>query len=188
MTTAMPALLTMEEFMDLPDDDDGRKMELCDGRVVYMSAPGERHSRLAGKIFLALFPFVDRLSLGIVLFDIGFVLRRTPDRVVGPDVAFIASSRLDPTRDTTKAIPGAPTLAVEVVSPNDRDHDVDAKVLEYLAAGSERVWVVRPESRTVTIYRTDGSAHVHREPDVLGSDDAGFAVEGFALGIAEIFA
>ena len=75
-----------------------------------------------------------------------------------------------------------------MVSPNDRDQDVGAKVLEYLAAGSERVWVVRPESRTVTVYRADGSANIHREPDVLRSADAGFAADGFELRVADIFA
>jgi Uma2 family endonuclease len=182
------ALLTMEEFMDLPEDDAGRKMELCDGRVIYMSQPGDEHGRIAGNIYFVFRLFVTEQSLGIVRFDTGFLLRRDPDRVVGPDVGFMASERLQPDRDQTKAVPGAPTLAVEVVSPNDRDHDVGAKVLEYLDAGSERVWVVRPESRTVTVYRADGTAKIHHESAVLDSDDAGFPVEGFELRVADIFA
>jgi Uma2 family endonuclease len=109
-------LLTMEEFMDLPEDGAGRKMELCDGRVIHMSQPGEQHGRLAGKVFLRRFPFAGDNGLGLVCFDTGFVLRRDPDRVVAPDVAYIANERLDPGRDPSKAIPTAPTLAVEVVT------------------------------------------------------------------------
>ncbi|MFN0146258.1 MAG: Uma2 family endonuclease, partial [Dehalococcoidia bacterium] len=149
---------------------------------------GEQHGRTAGSVYCAIVPFVRERSLGIVRFDTCFVLRRTPDRVVNPDVGFMATGRLDPHRDQTRAIPAAPTLAVEVVSPNDRDQDVGAKVLEYLAAGSERVWVVRPESRTVTVYRADGTARIHHESAVLDSDDAGFAVDGFALRVASLFA
>ncbi|MFN0148720.1 MAG: Uma2 family endonuclease [Dehalococcoidia bacterium] len=108
--------------------------------------------------------------------------------MVNPDLAFVASGRLDPDRDRTKAVGLSPTLAVEVVSPNDRDRDVGAKVLEYLAAGSARVWVVRPESRTVTVYRADGSANIRYEQDLLTSDDAGFSVEGFQLLVAGVFA
>jgi Uma2 family endonuclease len=181
-------LLTMEEFMDLPEDASARKMELCDGRVIYMSQPGDDHGRLAGNVYDFVKPFVQTHSLGVVRFDTGFVLRRDPDRVVAPDVAYIAHERLDPARDLSKAIPAAPTLAVEVVSPNDTDHDVGAKVLEYLDAGTSRVWVVRRDSRTVTVYRDDRTARIFAEPAVLDSDAAGFTVEGFNLPVAAVFA
>ena len=174
--------------MDLPEDDAGRKMELCDGRVIFMSQPGEQHGIIAGNIYDVVKPFVRAHALGLVYFDTGFRIRRAPDRVVNPDLAFVAGGRLDPGRDRTRAVGLAPTLAVEVVSPNDRDHDVGAKVLEYLEAGSDRVWVVRPESRTVTVYRADGSANIQHEAAVLSSDDAGFAADGFELRVAEIFA
>jgi Uma2 family endonuclease len=61
-------------------------------------------------------------------------------------------------------------------------------VLEYLDAGSERVWVVRPDSRTVTVYRADRTARILRQPEVLDSDDAGFTVNGFELPVAAVFA
>ena len=174
--------------MDLPEDDAGRKLELCDGRVIHVSQPGDQHGEIAGNIYDVVKPFVREHALGIVRFDTGFVLRRNPDRVVNPDVAFMAAAQLKPLRDRTKANDGAPTLAVEVVSPNDRDQDVGAKVLEYLAAGSARVWVVRPESRTVTVYRADGSANIRHEQDVLTSNDAGFCADGFQLPVADVFA
>ena len=84
-------------------------------------------------------------------------------------------------------IAGAPTLAVEVVSPNDRDVDVAEKVAEYLAAGGERVWVVRPKQHTVTVHRPNGDAHTYGVADALGSDDAGFSVAGFSVSVADLF-
>ena len=50
----------------------------------------------------------------------------------------------------------APNLAVEVVSPNDTVYDLDAKVALFLEAGTELVWVVNPEARTVKIHRPTG--------------------------------
>ena len=108
-----------------------------------------------------------------------------PDRVVAPDVAFARA--LDRNRDRTKYNPGSPTLAVEVVSPNDRESKVARKVLEYLDAGAERVWVVRPESRTVTVHRPNGDSHTYRMGDTLTSEDAALP-EGFALTLEAIFA
>src|SRR6185295_17376527 len=80
-----------------------------------------------------------------------------------------------------------PTLAVEVVSPSDRADAIDEKVLAYLAAGSDRVWVVRPRTRTVTVHRPSGDSHTYSGSDTLISADAGFAVEGFALSLPELF-
>jgi Uma2 family endonuclease len=181
-------LLTEEEFLALPDDPLGRKMELFDGRVVYVPQPGELHARIARVVFLALLPFVTAHRLGELFFDVGFKIRSAPDRIVSPDVSFTSHAKLVPGRDRTKAIPGAPTLAVEVVSPNDIDADVDGKVLEYLEAGAARVWVVRPASRTVTVHRPDHTARTYLPGETLASDDAGFPVDGFSLAVADVFA
>ena len=46
----------------------------------------------------------------------------------------------------------SPDLAIEVVSPSDTVIRFKAKVDAYLQGGSNTVWVVFPESRSVTIY------------------------------------
>ena len=56
-----------------------------------------------------------------------------------------------------------PDLAVEVVSPNDRQYDVDHKVAEYLEVGVKLVWVINPDTRVVVIYRADGTIAGVRE-------------------------
>jgi Uma2 family endonuclease len=187
MTTLAERLLSEDEFLALPEDPEGRKLELLDGRVVCMSQPGEEHSIVGNNIYDAIKEFVRPKRLGQVRVDVGFKLRSAPDRIVNPDVAFVAADRLDPARDRTKAIPGAPSLAVEVVSPTDRDADVAGKVLEYIAAGTARVWVVRPTSQTVTVHRPDSTARTYHAGEALGSDEAGLAAEGFSLPVGSIF-
>jgi Uma2 family endonuclease len=108
--------------------------------------------------------------------------------VVVPDVSFVELDKLDPARDIRRIPEAVPTLAVEVISPGDVDEDVAEKVAEYLAAGTARVWVVRPRLRTVTIHRDDGTIVLRQPGDTLTSDDAGFSVEGFALPVEQIFA
>jgi Uma2 family endonuclease len=188
MTSVAERLLTAEEFMALPDDPSGGKMELVDGKVVTMPPPGEEHGDLSAAVYDLLRAFVAAHGLGKVNFEVGFQLREHPDRVRAPDVAFTATARLDPARDRTRYVKGAPTLAVEVVSPDDRDREVSEKVLEYLAAGAERVWLVRPRSQTVTVYRAGGDAHVFTIEDTLTSEDAGFGVARFELALGELFA
>jgi Uma2 family endonuclease len=187
MTTAQ-RLLTADEFILLPDAPDGGRMELLDGTVLCMPPVGEDHGQRAGAAYRALYAFSAAHALGLVQFETGFRIRIDPDRVVAPDVSFVETARLDPDRDHSKYIAGPPTLAVEVVSPTDLDRDVADKVVEYLEAGAARVWVVRPRSRTVTVHRPGGDAHTYAIDGVLGTNDAGFVVEGFTLPLADLFA
>jgi Uma2 family endonuclease len=82
---------------------------------------------------------------------------------------------------------GPPDLAVEITSPDDTDREVAEKLGHYQAAATPRVWVVRPELKTVTVHRLDGTAKTFRPGDVLTSDEAGFEVEGFELGVTALF-
>ena len=172
--------------MELPEDDCGRKTELCDGRVIFMGQPGEQHADVAMRLLLALHQFVSVHRLGKVRNDVGFLLRSNPDRVVAPDVGFVDAAALPANRDPKRHFPVPPTLAVEVVSPGDTDADVFSKMLEYLDAGTARVRVVRPASHSVTVHGQDRTERTIRT-GVLMSEDAGFTVPGFELQLDEIF-
>ena len=81
--------------------------------------------------------------------------------------------------------PGAPDLAVEVLSPSDRAGDVLAKVRDWFAAGSLAVWVVDPKTQTVTLYGPDGRAAILTSADTLSGGDV---LPGFNTPVAGIFA
>lgn len=187
-TAVAARLLTADDFLAYPEDPGGRKLELLDGRVVVVSQPGFEHGAIAGNTRDALSAFSRTHRLGRVGSDTGFKLRSDPDRVVNPDAFFASREAIRTIIDVVKAIPVAPTLAVEVMSPNDTAAEIASKVTEYLAAGSQRVWVVRPRQQTVTVHRADGAVRYLRTGDTLTSDDAGFAVDGFALPLADVFA
>ena len=63
--------------------------------------------------------------------------------------------------------PGAPDLAVEVLSPDDRAGEVLEKVRDWLAAGTRSVWVVDPRTRTVTVHRGPTQVVILSETDTL---------------------
>jgi len=184
--TTTERLLTAEEFFALQCPDDARH-ELVEGRVAVTPPPGARHSGTAGEVYAALRAFVQQHGQGRVLMECGFALWRDPDTVRAPDVAFVRGDRLEAGELPAGYIEGAPDLAVEVVSPNDTATEIQRKVTEYLRAGSQRVWVVWPEERSVTVHRPDGSAHTYGAQEQLSSDDASFAAEGFGLPVADIF-
>ncbi len=79
--------------------------------------------------------------------------------------------------------PGAPDLAVEVVSPNDLYTEVSDKVAEWLEAGSGMV-VVNPRRQQVSVHTPDADVKVLDVDDTL---DGGEVVPGWQLPIRELF-
>ena len=133
--------LSVEDLYVMPDD--GFKYELEAGMLIAEPLPGSRHGRVMAAIAEFLRTHVRQHRLGVVFAgDSGFILARKPDTVRGPDVAFVSRERFDASDDTVRAFAGAPDLAVEVLSPSNTRTALHAKVADYLAAGTRRVWEI----------------------------------------------
>jgi Uma2 family endonuclease len=78
----------------------------------------------------------------------------------------------------------APDLVVEVVSPGDHYSRVQNKVRHYLTRGVRMVWVVDPEDRSVTAYRSLHQATILGENDMVSGEDV---VLGFSCKVADFF-
>lgn len=174
---------TADELLVLPDD--GFKHELVRGELRTMTPPGFEHGRMALVIGGLLSAHAAASGTGIAVGETGFLIEADPDTVRAPDAAFVGRERVDAVGPTCKYWPGAPDLAVEVVSPNDTFHEVQEKALHWIAAGTTAVLVLDPAERTATVYRAGGEARVHGVGERLDLDDA---VPGFAVGVAELFA
>lgn len=172
---------TAEELWQMPDKD--RRYELVKGELWEMAPVGIRHGDVASEVAWQLRTYTKQHGGGKVLVETGFCLECQPDTVRAPDVSFVASERLS-SEDSDGFFRGAPDLAVEIVSPGDTDAQVQDRVLDYLTHGTRLVWVVRPHQRTVTVYRSDGTAHLLRETDTLDGEDV---VAGFTCPLVEIF-
>ncbi len=188
MTQVAERLTSAVEFALLPNPPEGGKVELVRGRVVAMPPVGPEHGERALDLGSDLRSFARMHDLGRVRVETGYWLRAEPDTLRAPDVSFVLKARLATEAPHHGGVLQAPDLAVEVVSPSDRDVDVQEKVDDYLAAGVQRVWVVRPALKTVTVHRPGGDAHTYGGDNALSSDDAGFAVAGFRLALNELFA
>ena len=67
--------------------------ELIDGLVVPVTPPGSQHGYVVMEIGYALRRFLDEHDLGVVTAESGFCIRRDPDTVRAPDVAFLSHER-----------------------------------------------------------------------------------------------
>ena len=131
-----------------------------------------------------MFGFLKDHPLGILTgAETGFHIGHNPDTVRAPDVAFVRADRL-PRSTVSGFFRGAPDLAVEVLSPEDRAGEVLAKVQEWLDAGCRNVWVIDPRTRTVSVHRSRREILVLSAPDSLTGDDL---LPEFSVPVAEIF-
>lgn len=175
--------VSADQLLELNAELDG-SYELVRGLLVVREPAGVRHGNIETDLLVRLHAHVRERRLGKVFgADVGFLLSRKPDTVRAPDVAFVQSSRL-PAVLPAGFFPGAPDLAVEVLSPNDRFPIVEQKVWQYLDAGTREVWVIHPEHRTVTLRRPDGSVERLEVGAVLTGGDV---VPEFACCVVDLF-
>lgn len=147
-----PKLLTIDEYVRLPDD--GRKTELVRGRIEEVPPTNALHGYVCGRIYKFVERFVDAGKLGRVLTnDTGVVTERDPDTLRGADVCYYSFTRLPPGPLPQGYPTVVPELVFEVRSPSDRRSKVLGKVTEYLTAGVTAVCVVNPDLGTAIVYR-----------------------------------
>lgn len=180
-TTLQP--VTADELLYMPHGE--FRYELVKGELKKMSPTGGEHGVTVIRLSWPLAQYVQLNQLGLVCgAETGFKIASDPDTVRAPDVAFVSHDRIPVTGIPRGFWPGAPDLAVEVVSPGDTVYEVDEKVEEWLAAGARAVWLVNPKRRTVTVHRASGESAALREHDNLDGEDV---VPGFLCPVAEIF-
>jgi len=178
--------MTAEEFFDWVhrDENQPRHFELERGEVVEMSRPGELHCFVCGNVGFVLNAFARRLRKGYVLSNNpGVIVERDPDTVRGPDLAYFEKGKkygdMNP-----KFTEGVPTLAVEVLSPDDHIGKITRRISEFLKSGVRLVWVIDPETCYVTVYRTGREPYTVEMGQEITGDDV---IPDFRCAIAEFF-
>ncbi len=183
MTTQIQ-MLTAEDLLQMPDD--GFRYELVRGDLKKMSPSGSRHGKVALRFAWRLAQYVEANGLGVTYAaETGFLLSSDPDTVRAPDAAFISRKRAEDVGDVESYWPGAPDLAVEVISPSDTYTEVEEKAVEWLDAGTRMVIVVDSRKSTVTVYKSRTDITILTGEAML---DGGDVVPGWTMPVSDLFA
>lgn len=172
-------LAAFDNFINLPENAD-RMFELIGGEMVEVTPSNLRSSHYSVRISSPLHAFVSANDLGFVTGEAGGY--SVAGERYAPDVAFLSKARQGELTDDAYN-PLAPDLAVEIISPTDREDRLRIKISNYLAAGTV-VWVVNPKNTTVEVH-TPG-----KPVKILGIDDTldgGELLPGFTLPVKMIF-
>ena len=185
MSTASLKLMTADELLKLPRGM-GECHELVDGELITMAPAGPEHGGIAMDLGYYIRHFVGQHKLGkVYAAETGFIIRRDPDTVRAPDVAFVSNDRLQQYgRPLRGYYPCAPDLVVEVRSPDESQNDVEMKTREWFDGGAKLVWVVNPRWKTVTVYRSPTDK---QELSLCDSLVGAEVLPGFVCPLTDIF-
>jgi Uma2 family endonuclease len=176
--TTVTRPMTFAEFERLPNPE-GKRLELHHGEVVEVAPPKRIHHVRQRRLRRLMEPLAD--PVGEV--ELEFAYRPTPEHECwAADVAFVSHERCD-------AIPlhgylaGAPDLVIEVLSPSNRDAEIEEKRKLCLGNGSREFWVVDDEDHGIKVSTPDGRTLAYR----AGQQIPLFFAPGSALSVEDIF-
>lgn len=175
-------LLTADDLLHLPDD--GNRYELVRGVLITMPPPDYEHGREAVRLSRRLGTYVEDHGLGDVLVESGYRIERDPDTVLAPDVSFVSAGRVPPPEQRSRYFQGGPDLAIEIASPSDRPRRVEEKLQDYFSAGTRLVWRVDRRTRSITVFRPDGSVEVVPDDGTITGEDV---IPGFTMRVGDLF-
>jgi Uma2 family endonuclease len=161
------------------------KFELDEGRLVQvMAPPGSDHGRMQSRVTFALTKYGEHRGLGVTFAEVAVVLERNPDRVFGPDAAFVAKRSLPVRTSSEGYLETMPEIVVEVRSKNDSVAEFHRKVAKYLQAGVAIVWLIDPTAGTATVCREKMDPRELRSGDMLTGEEV---IPGLEIPVAELF-
>ena len=167
------------------------RAELIAGRIVHQMPTGDLPSSAALEIAVSLRAYAKVRKRGKAYGDgVGYAV---PELASGRESFSPDASLYDgpPPPNPMRFIEGAPKFAAEVRSENDygarAEIEMVAKRADYFAAGTEVVWDVDPEAKTVAKYTAAAPA----QPTIFHAGeiaDAEPAVPGWRMAVDDLFA
>ncbi len=179
--------MTTEEMLALPENGNDRHLIRGELRETPMTRRNQWHSTVEANLAHLLLQWL-RQRPGrdgrVVSGEAGFRLRRAPDTTVGIDVAYVAAEVVARTPRSSAFFEGPPVLAVEILSPSDKQEEIAEKVEVYKETGVELIWIVDPVLQTVLVLRAGEEPELFNVRQELSGEPH---LPGFREPVAEVF-
>lgn len=146
--------VTEEMFDELTDED--TKAELLDGMMIMHSPATAWHDNVDGFLRMLMSIFADEKGFGLVLGP-DTIVRLQSGRKFAPDIFIFRWERVP--SPLPKQFEGAPDLVVEVLSPSNRNDDLNDKRRAYREAGVGEIWFVDGENRQILVDRKQAEGY-----------------------------
>ena len=178
--------LSVEEFMELPDTFDKRKMELDEGELYIMPRPRTGHQFLQSRMLMHTENFLDRFDdpPARMLHDVIVALSLESRILFSPDLVVIMQGSKAVVTD--RMVEGPPDMVIEILS-SDRSRDLVRKRQVYAEAGIPEYWIFDPRRDTVTLLELRGGEYAERAVMDSSATLATPLLPGLAIPLADVF-
>ena len=154
MSTGVDApqrIWTETELQALPED--GFIHEVVNGELVMSPKKNFQHENIFDRLYPAISAFNRQHKLGAVRgSSAGYWMNNRNCRA--PDISFIPKARLqalDFSPNSRRFFPGAPDLAIEILSPGNSRSEMDARIQDFFSSGTQLVWIINPDTESVEV-------------------------------------
>jgi Uma2 family endonuclease len=175
---------TEAEIEALPGD--GYLHEVVNGEIVMSPKNNFEHEGICTRLLTALQVFNRQRRLGVVRgSSAGYWMHNRNCRA--PDISFIPKARLEQLGfkpNTRRFFPGAPDLAIEILSPSNTRAEIDERLKDFFASGTQIAWVINPEGECVEVCHSLSRRQLVGSGGVL---DGEHLLPGFQFPIADLF-
>ncbi len=161
-TTFQPKILTLDEFLVLPETKPAS--EFIAGSIEQKPMPQGQHSRLQLQLCNLVNDVAETPKIAMALPE----LRCTfGDRSIVPDIAIFRWGRIpfEPAGDISNSFQLSPDWTIEILSPDQRDSKVIRNILHCLKYGTSLGWLVYPAERAILAFPN------HQSPVELSGAD-----------------
>ena len=171
--------LSVQEYLDLEKSSKERH-ENIGGHLYAIAEASQRHSRITGNIFTALWALSN--GLGCRIFQNGMRLRIGEATFYYPDVMVVCEQEEpDPYFEVN------PCILIEVLSPSTKTVDLREKMLEYKRLPSLHTYlIIDPESLFVRHLWRDEEG-VWQQEGITGSGDLPLPYLNATLSLSQIY-
>ena len=182
MVQASKKLLTLEEFLELPETKPAS--EYIDGAIIQKAMPQGKHSILQRELSFVLTATFrsDKTAQAFPELRCTF-----GGRSIVPDIAIFRTQRIprESNGDVVNLFNLCPDWTIEILSPNQSHTKVVRNILHCIDNGTEMGWLIDPEESCIFVYGADKLVQVF-EQTAMVLPVPEFA-QGLHLTVEEIF-
>ncbi len=191
MTTSKPKLRTgtrmsVDEFLNLPEIDEYRWLELDDGALYFMPRPRRAHqflSTILAAHFVNLLDSFDEPPAEVYS-ELVIIVSQETGRILIPDLSIFL--RVPGDDSDISAAGNIPGIVIEILS-SDRNRDLVRKRQIYAEAGVREYWIFDPINDTVLPLELRDGEYAER-PTLTAADTLTTPLlPGLSIPLADIF-
>ena len=184
MTSTAIEKISVREFQEMEDLEEGFLYELIHGELVKRSSPATDHQTASFNLTLILGNYIKEKKLGRCFtapFDVIF----DEENLTQPDILFVSNAKSAIVTDN--CVEGAPDLIVEILSPGTFKTDRGDKMKLYCRFGVAEYWIVDPKNRAIEVYVLKEKTYELLSFGIETGEVESTVLPGFKVPVQEIF-